>query len=331
LLLVIINLAILISGCSGDEGKKTMRTDLPEGLCAEIETAKGTILIQLEFEKSPMTVMNFVGLVEGTLPFRNRSAKYFYDGLTFHRVIKDFMIQGGDPFGTGTGGPGYAFPDEFDPSLKHDRPGILSMANSGPNTNGSQFFITHVPTPWLDGKHTVFGHVVKGQEVVNAVVQGDVMKRISILRIGEKAQNFIVTQDAFNKLKANSGKRAEEFIQQEITERWPDLTKTASGLLYKVLQEGTGSKPQAGSFVTVHYRGELLNGMVFDSSYDRKTPARFKIGELMPGWNEALLDMRKGEKRLLVVPPALGYGKQGASNVIPPNAYLVFEIELLDF
>ena len=137
---------------------------------AEIETKKGTIRIQLYDDKTPNTCANFEKLV----------AKGFYDGLTFHRVLDDFMIQGGCPEGTGTGGPGYQFEDEFHPELKHDGPGILSMANSGPNTNGSQFFITHLATDWLDGKHSVFGKVIEGLDVVNAIQQGDVMEKVTV-------------------------------------------------------------------------------------------------------------------------------------------------------
>ncbi len=143
---------------------------LPEGLYAELKTTRDTILLLLEFERAPLTAANFVGLAEGTIAFANRPAgRPFYDGLSFHRVVADFMIQGGDPLENGTGGPGYRFPDELSPELRHDGPGVLSMANSGPDSNGSQFFITHQATPWLDGFHAVFGRVVRGQEVVSAI------------------------------------------------------------------------------------------------------------------------------------------------------------------
>ncbi len=177
---------------------------LADGLYAKIMTSKGDILIQLEFEKTPLTVTNFVGLAEGTKNSNRGKGVRFYDGLTFHRVIPDFMIQGGDPDGNGTGGPGYTFPDEIYSTLRHNAPGILSMANSGPDTNGSQFFITHTQTPWLDGKHTVFGRVIEGQDVVNAIRQVDTIKTIQIIRIGKKASAFKADQISFEMLLLNS-------------------------------------------------------------------------------------------------------------------------------
>jgi peptidylprolyl isomerase len=180
---------IITALCISSKGElMAAETQLEDGLYAKIITAKGDITVKLEFEKTPLTVTNFVGLAEGTKDFKDskdRTSGRYYDGLKFHRVIKNFMIQGGDPLGAGSGGPGYNFPDEFDPSLRHDRAGILSMANAGPGTNGSQFFITHGPTPHLDNKHSVFGHVVSGQDVVNDIKQGDIITRIEIIRVGD--------------------------------------------------------------------------------------------------------------------------------------------------
>ena len=195
---------ILMAGCAAVVGAEDKK--LEDGLYAEMDTTKGKILLKLEPEKTPLTVANFVGLAEGTKNYSKggeppkKQDKPFYDGLTFHRVIPSFMIQGGDPEGSGRGGPGYRFKDEFDPSLKHDKPGILSMANAGPGSNGSQFFITHKETPWLDNKHSVFGHVVEGQDVVNKIVTGDKIKTLKILRIGEKAKQFKGDEEHFQKL-----------------------------------------------------------------------------------------------------------------------------------
>ena len=309
-----------------------------DGLYAVIDTQKGDIVIKLEYKKVPMTVANFVGLVEGELNMED-PGENFYEGLNFHRVIDNFMIQGGCPKGDGTGGPGYSFPDEFDPSLRHDGPGVLSMANAGPGTNGSQFFITHVKTPWLNDKHSVFGRVVEGQDVVNSIRQGDKINTIRIERIGEDAQKFVVTKQIFSDLVENAAKQAMERrkaeiekVEKEIANRWPNTVKTSSGLQYVVLKKGDGKKcPKYGQTVTVHYTGTLLDGRMFDSSVHRGQPASFKIGQVIEGWNEALQTMSKGEKRTLIIPPELGYGVHGYPGIIPPDSYLIFDVELLDF
>ena len=314
---------------------------LTEGLYAQFLTTRGEIVARLEFEKTPLTVANFVGLAEGAKRSNRGAGVRFYDGLAFHRVIPDFMIQGGDPQGNGMGGPGYDFPDEFNPSLRHARPGVLSMANAGPGTNGSQFFITHIATPWLDGKHTVFGQVVSGQEVVNAIVQGDRIDSLAILRIGEPAKAFQSDQAAFDSLLAGHQERqkAQERAASEdqrtiIEQHWPQAITTPSGLKYVTTQEGTGeATPKPGDTLTVHYTGTLLDGVKFDSSRDRGTPFRFPVGRgrVIRGWDEAFLGMRRGEQRTLIIPPDLAYGAGGAGGVIPPNATLVFEVELIDF
>ncbi|MBR6235366.1 MAG: peptidylprolyl isomerase [Spirochaetales bacterium] len=309
-----------------------------DGLYAVIDTQKGDIVIKLEYKKVPMTVANFVGLVEGELNIED-PGENFYEGLNFHRVIDNFMIQGGCPKGDGTGGPGYSFPDEFDPSLRHDGPGVLSMANAGPGTNGSQFFITHVKTPWLNDKHSVFGRVVEGQDVVNSIRQGDKINTIRIERIGDEAKKFVVTKQIFSDLVEDAAKRAMERrraeiekVENEIANRWPNTVKTPSGLQYVVLKKGDGKKcPKYGQTVTVHYTGTLLDGRMFGSSVHRGQPASFKIGQVIEGWNEALQTMSKGEKRTLIIPPELGYGVHGYPGIIPPDSYLIFDVELLDF
>ena len=320
----------------GDSPKK-------DGLYAEFDTSKGKTVSLLEFEKTPLTVANFVGLAEGTKELgagKGTTGNKFYDGLTFHRVIPDFMIQGGCPLGTGTGGPGYTFPDEIDSSLKHDSPGILSMANAGPGTNGSQFFITHVPTPWLDGKHTVFGHVIEGQDVVNAIRQGDTINSVTIIRIGEAAQNFKSDQAAFDALLDSMEERAREkeiaaeaAANKAIEQKWPDAVTTPSGLKFVVVEEGDGGEtPAKGTTIKAHYTGKLLDGTKFDSSYDRGQPLEFPVGtgRVIKGWEEAFLSMKKGEKRILIIPPELGYGPAGRGP-IPPNATMIFDVELVDF
>ena len=304
------------------------------GLYAKFTTPKGEILVQLEHEKTPGTVGNFVALTEGNL---ENSAKQqgtpYYDGLKFHRVIPDFMIQGGCPLGTGTGNPGYQFDDEFHPELKHDKPGILSMANSGPATNGSQFFITHVETPWLDNKHTVFGHVVEGQAVVDAVAQGDDMK-IEILRVGTEAKNFNAIE-AFRTFEGAREKREaeEKAKQKELLDKVAvGYNETNSGLRYKILQEGNGKQATKGATVSVHYKGQLLDGTIFDSSYKRKQPIDFAIGvgQVIPGWDEGIQLLKVGDKARLVIPSNLAYGSSGAGGVIPPDATLIFDVELMD-
>ena len=218
---LLIFIIFLIALCNSTKGElMAAETKLDDGLYAKCITSKGDITVKLEYEKTPMTVTNFVGLAEGTKDFKDskgRTSGRYYDGLKFHRVINNFMIQGGCPLGSGTGGPGYDFPDEFDPSLRHDRPGILSMANSGPGTNGSQFFITHVPTPHLDNKHSVFGHVVSGQDIVNAIKTGDTITTIEIIRVGDKAKSFKADQETFEKLLGDidKNKAAKEQMRQE--------------------------------------------------------------------------------------------------------------------
>lgn len=309
--------------------------NLKDGLYAVMHTSKGDITLALEYQKTPMTVANFVGLAEGTLS----NGKPFYNGLKFHRVIENFMIQGGCPLGTGTGGPGYKFGDEFDPSLKHNKPGILSMANSGPGTNGSQFFITHVETPWLDNKHSVFGCVVEGQDVVNKIAQGDGIKSVEILRVGKESEEFQVTKQSFTAYiveAENKRKKANEAafakVEAELKNRYPEAIATKTGLRYVVKKEGDKKTfPKMGTRVTVHYQGSLLDGRIFDSSIQRGEPTQFAVGEVIEGWNEALMTMSAGEERTLIIPPELGYGEMGYPGIIPPNSYLIFDVQLISF
>ncbi|GEL09345.1 peptidyl-prolyl cis-trans isomerase A (cyclophilin A) [Flavobacterium glycines] len=308
---------------------------MENGIYAKFNTAKGSVLVKLTHDLTPGTVGNFVALAEGNLENNKKpqGVKY-YDGLTFHRVIPDFMIQGGCPLGSGTGDPGYKFDDEFHPSLKHDKPGVLSMANAGPGTNGSQFFITHVPTSWLDGKHTVFGHVIEGQEVVDAVAQGDVLETLEIIRVGEEAQNWNAVE-AFRVFEGNRKKRleAEKAAAEEAMEKLAaGFEKTESGLRYQFIQRGEGKKAENGKTVSVHYTGQLPDGKVFDSSYPRKKPIEFPLGQgnVIEGWDEGIALLQVGDKARFVIPAHLGYGSRGAGGVIPPNATLIFDVELMD-
>ncbi|WP_299114639.1 peptidylprolyl isomerase [uncultured Winogradskyella sp.] len=307
---------------------------MQDGLYAKFNTSKGAILVNLEFEKTPGTVGNFVALAEGNL---ENSAKPqgtpYYDGLKFHRVIPDFMIQGGCPQGTGTGNPGYKFDDEIHPDLKHDGPGVLSMANAGPGTNGSQFFITHIATDWLDGKHTVFGNVVEGQDVVDAVAQGDIIESLEIVRVGAEAESFNAIE-AFRTFEGAREKRVaaeREAKKAELDKISAGFEETASGLRYQVIQKGEGKKAEKGNTVSVHYKGQLADGTVFDSSYKRNAPLDFQVGvgQVIAGWDEGICLLNVGDKARLVIPSDLGYGSAGAGGVIPPDATLVFDVELM--
>lgn len=308
---------------------------MKDGLYARFHTSKGKILAELEYEKTPGTVGNFVGLAEGKIDNEAKGkGEPYYDGLKFHRVIPDFMVQGGDPDGTGAGGPGYNFDDEIHSDLKHTGPGILSMANAGPGTNGSQFFITHVETPWLDGKHTVFGKVVEGQDVVDKIAQGDKIEKLEIVREGSAAESFDGAR-AFEEFNAEKSKREAEAKQKaeaEVDKLAAGFEKTESGLRYKIINAGSGKQAEKGNSVSVHYKGTLADGTVFDSSYKRGNPIEFPIGvgHVIPGWDEGIQKLRVGDKARLVIPSHLAYGERGAGGVIPPNAVLVFDVELMD-
>jgi FKBP-type peptidyl-prolyl cis-trans isomerase len=315
--------------------KKSVTPSTDQGIFAEIETAKGKILIQLEYQKTPITVANFMSLAEGTNTFvtdEKLKGKPFYDGLKFHRVIADFMIQGGDPQGNGSGGPGYAFKDEFT-DAKFDRAGILAMANSGPKTNGSQFFITHKETSWLTGKHTIFGYVITGQEVVDKIAQDDVINKITIVRKGSDAKKFDAAK-TFADYMAN--KASEDAKEAEAKAKLSALAlkefengkTTPSGLKYIIIKEGTGNIPSATSNVKVHYTGTFLDGKIFDSSVQRGEPLDLPLNQVIPGWTEGVQLMREGAKYKFYIPYKLAYGENGGGP-IPPKSDLIFEVELL--
>ncbi|HEX8562230.1 MAG TPA: peptidylprolyl isomerase [Flavobacterium sp.] len=351
---------------------KDEHSDLPDGLYAEMETNKGTILLELEYEKTPVTVANFVTLAEGKNKFVREElrGKPFFDGLKWHRVIPNFMIQGGDPDGTGAGDTGYKFNDELT-NLHHDSGGVLSMANSGPDTNSSQFFITHVATPWLDGLHTVFGRVVgNGMETVNKIVQGDIIKSVEIVRKGEGAKKFdavkvfdnyfaqaaeslmhqAATESENKRLYEQKYKAVLEGKATELDQLKTSAKKTSTGLQFAITKKGTGKKPTPGTVVNIHYSGFLENGELFDSSvepvakaFGKYEQARADAGGyrpiqveygvragMIPGFIEGIGQLSYGDKAVFFIPSYLAYGEQGAGNVIPPNTNIIFEVELLE-
>ncbi|HEX8016906.1 MAG TPA: peptidylprolyl isomerase [Flavobacterium sp.] len=336
---------------------KDEHNNLPDGLYAEIETNKGNIIVELDYKKAPVTVANFVTLAEGKNEFVNENLKNkpFFDGLKFHRVIENFMIQTGDPLGTGSGDTGYKFKDEFT-DLKFDKAGVLAMANNGPGTNSSQFFITHVETPWLDGKHTIFGHVVeKGQEVVNQVKQDDQLIAVKIIRNGEAAKKFDAVK-VFHDYFAEIAKERSKYsgVQKEKVAYYaglkPKATKTSSGLGYVITEKGTGKKPATGTQIYIHYAGFLEDGTLFDSSLEEVNklfgkfdaaraeqhgyqPIPFQAGRkdgMIPGFIEGIEKLSFGDKAVLFIPSHLAYGETGAGGVIPPNANIIFEVQLLE-
>lgn len=350
--------------------QKKAYKDLGDGLFADIETTKGHIVVKLNYKEVPTTVANFVTLAEGKNNFVKveYKGKPFYNGTIFHRVIDGFMIQGGDPTGTGMGDPGYRFEDEFIPSLRHNKKGILSMANSGPNTNGSQFFITQVPTPHLDGRHTVFGETVKGEEVIDAIAKAprngqdrpneDIkIKNITIVANGKDAEKFDAVKvfDSYFKSVAEREKEKEERVKrasakflEEIKVQEPQAKVLPSGVKIFTINNGEGKQPKQTEFAMVNYAGYLRNGALFDSnikeveeSYGKYQAMREQqngyqpipfpytpSARLIPGFKEALLTMKVGDKIRVFIPATLGYGEAGAGDVIPPNSDLIFDIEI---
>jgi FKBP-type peptidyl-prolyl cis-trans isomerase len=307
---------------------------MKKGLYAIVKTSKGNITLNLEFEKTPATVGNFVALCEGEMKNSSKDLGVpYYKNLKFHRVINDFMVQAGCPLGTGTGNPGYKFDDEFHPELKHDKAGILSMANAGPGTNGSQFFITHVPTAWLDNKHTVFGSVLEGMDIVNTIEQGDEIIDIKISRVGDEANSFNALK-SFNDFNESAIQREKE-IKENNLKNLNNISKgfevTTSGLRYKITDKGNGNSAVVGKNVKVHYKGQLIDGTVFDSSFKRNEPIEFTlgIGQVIKGWDEGLALLSEGDKARFIIPSDLAYGEAGAGGVIPPNANLIFDVELV--
>jgi len=306
---------------------------LEDGLYANLHTNQGDIIIKLAFEKTPLTVINFVGLAEGTKHSNIQIGKPFYNGLKFHRVIDNFMIQGGDPKGNGTGGPGYKFIDEIT-DLTHDTGGILSMANSGPNTNGSQFFITHEATPWLDGKHTVFGHVVKGMSVVNTIKKDDFIRKVFIERIGDKAKNFKTDEAAFEaynqknlvKEKAKQTKKKQKLINF-VKVNYPDAKVATEGHYVQINQTGNGDTPELGDLVKVNLSIDLDDGTNMRKA-DEPLPFAAGSGTIIKVIDQSVLTMNIGEKRTIIASYAQIYGDSDRGS-LSQESLLIFNLELL--
>jgi len=340
--------------------QKSKTANLKDGIYADIKTNKGDILVKLNYKKTPITVANFVSLANGTnsaVTVANLKGKPFYNGIKFHRVIKNFMIQSGDPntldtipTNDGQGGPGYSFQDEFPKDslgklrFTFKSKGVLAMANAGRNTNGSQFFITHVPTPHLNGRHTIFGHVLDGQKVVDTIVKNDSIIKIDIIRKGKEANAFDANKvfskslKAFKKAQEAAAKKALEVVKKEREAFVKEMEKKGtkikiyeSGLVIATQRQGRGAKPQAGNVVSVNYRGKLTNGFEFDSSYKRKQPIKFPlgVGRVIPGWDFGIMQLQEGSKATFFIPYDMAYGTRGAGGVIPPNANLIFDVELI--
>ncbi|WXU00615.1 MAG: hypothetical protein Ctma_1341 [Catillopecten margaritatus gill symbiont] len=302
---------------------------LDDGLYANLHTNQGDIIVKLAYEKTPLTVINFVGLAEGTKFSNKQLGKPYYNGLKFHRVIQDFMIQGGDPEGNGTGGPGYKFADEIT-DLTHDRPGILSMANAGPNTNGSQFFITHTATVHLDGKHTVFGHVVKGMGIVNRIKKGDFIRKLKIIRVGEKAKKFQTDEKAFqahnqknlDKEKARQTQKYEKLINF-VKANYKEATATKSGYFMQINHQGNGARPNTGNIAKINLSIDLADGT---KVHEAGEPLTFAVGmnKIVKAIDESVSEMQVGEKRTIIARYMQVFNKDIADNLL-----VILNLELL--
>ena len=361
-------LPLLLVAC-----KSAKYPNLKDGLYADIQTNHGDMLAELYYKATPGTVANFVSLAEGTNTYVADSlkGKRYYDGTKSHRVIKNFMLQAGDRTATGMGDPGYKFADEFVDTLTFTKKGQLAMANSGPATNGSQFFITEKATKWLNFRHAIFGQVIQGEDVISKITDEQtsekdsrpknpvIIKKVEIIRVGKDAQKWDAPKvfDAFMKEQNAKAQKLESQREKNLAvmaEQEAKAVAQPSGIKILKLKEGNGVKPQIGSDVLVNYAGFLrATGDLFDTNiaeiarendaYDAARAADPQYGYipytwqyspevgLIAGFKEALLSMKVGDRIRVFIPSALAYGKEGFDNgVIPPDADLMFEIEIVD-
>ena len=352
ILLYLVACAVAISFLSGCAPQK-----YPDGLYAELTTNKGPIVLRLEFEKTPMAVANFVGLAEGVI--RNAAlpeGRPYFDGTKWHRVVAGHVIQCGMPKDGKEQGPGYQFPNEISPGLNHGRAGMVGMANAGPHTNGSQWYITLADRSYLDGNYTVFGAVIEGLDVVSATVQNDIVERVKIVRVGRAAKAFRPTTGSFLKMVDEAKARIKEAAEKKkaaeeemVAGKWPNAVAAENGLKYVILKEGKGPIPAPGARLKVAYSGKDLYGLSFFSTAADGTPYPggspepfvFEAGKtrINSGFDAAVVRMKKGEKRLVIVPAEIGYRSNGfyakqrpneKRFVIPPETRLIYEVELLD-
>ncbi len=307
--------------------------ELDDGLYANLNTNKGDIIIKLSFEKTPLTVINFVGLALGDKKSNQKAGKPFYDGLKFHRVIDDFMIQGGDPKGNGSGGPGYKFADEIT-DLKHDSGGILSMANSGANTNGSQFFITHRATAWLDGKHTVFGKVVEGMSVVNAIKKDDLINKVTIIRVGKAAKNFKTDEQAFQTMQkyisADLNAKAQQTIEDAlvfINKQYPKAKENEQGYFIQINKIGSGIAAKKSDLIKIKLTVETKSGKQLVKAGSKPLEIEIGSGKSIPIIGQTAIGMKVGGKRTMLAFYRQIYGNNKRG--IPLDSLMIFNLELL--
>ncbi|WP_341214422.1 peptidylprolyl isomerase [uncultured Wocania sp.] len=362
-----LGLALLISLTSC----KAQYPDLEDGMYAEFVTTKGVMVAKLNYKKTPITVANFVSLAEGTNTMVDSAykEKKFYNGLTFHRVMDKFMIQGGDPLGTGAGNPGYKFNDEFHPDLKHDKPGVLSMANSGPNSNGSQFFITEIPKPHLDNVHSVFGELVLGLDILDTIsnvkvgsrnkpIKDVIIEELNIIRKGKDAKKFDAPKIFINhfaeiehleKEKAAKAAAILKATKEKFNKQQETSITLPSGLQYTITEKGTGEKLKETDKVLTHYAVYFENGKLLETSslkiaealdvvnekrkladkYEPLTADLSPNARMISGFKEGLQQLNVGDKATLFIPYHLAYGEAG-NRGIPPRSNIIFEVEILE-